>query len=181
MDIIAKIEKAASETGFLEFGYVEVGSLKYYPEVRAICEKNACGGYGASWACPPAIGTIAECKKRVEQYNKMMIFTQVYQLEDSFDYEGMIAGVHSFKQLVERFQQNLNNITSDYLLLANEGCRRCSSCTYPDAPCRFPERLYPPLEGYGFIVSELSKEAGVRYNNGADTVTYFGAVLFNEE
>lgn len=181
MNITAKIENAAKETGFLEIGYVNIGTLKYYPEVRSICEKNSCGGYGASWACPPATGTLEECRSRVEQYKKMLVFTQMYKLEDSFDYEGMVEGGRSFKKLAEAFKYKLDNITKDCLLLANEGCRKCEVCTYPDAPCRFPELLFPPLEGYGFIVSELSREAGVKYNNGSETVTYFGAVLFNEE
>lgn len=181
MNVLSKIEKLALETGFLEFGYVKVENLKYYREVREICEKNACGGYGTSWACPPATGTIAQCRERVAKYDKMLLFAQTYRLEDSFDYEGMIAGAHAFKELMDRFKQKLDKVMSGYLLLGNEGCHRCSPCTYPDAPCRFPELLYHPLEGYGFIVSELSKEAGIRYNNGPDTVTYFGALLFNAE
>lgn len=181
MDIISKIEEVAIKTGFLELGYIEIKNLKYYQEVRTICEKNACGGYGTSWACPPAMGTIEECRNRVAKYDKMLLLNQVYQLDDSFDYEGMVAGSHAFKDLIDSFQQNLKNVISGYLLLGNEGCHRCSSCTYPDAPCRFPELLHHPLEGYGFIVSELSKEAGIRYNNGPNTVTYFGALLFNVE
>jgi len=35
------------------------------------------------------------------------------------------------------------------------------------------------LEGYGFIVSELAESAGIRYHNGANTVTYFGALCFS--
>lgn len=180
MDILSRITEIAIECNFLECGYVKMEKLKYYPEVRVICEGNMCGNYGTSWACPPAVGTIAECRARVAQYDKMMVFSQVYSLEDSFDFEGMIAGLHNFKHLVDRFEQNLTNILSDYLLLSNEGCGRCSSCTYPDAPCRFPQLLHHSLEGYGFIVNELAAEAGIRYNNGANTVTYFGALLYKE-
>ena len=32
-----------------------------------------------------------------------------------------------------------------------------------------------------FKLIELAKEAGIRYNNGSNTVTYFGALLFNTE
>ena len=56
----------------------------------------------------------------------------------------------------------------------------CAACTYPDAPCRFPQRLHHAIEGYGLNVSELARQAGVRYVNGPNTVTYFGAVLMNE-
>jgi hypothetical protein len=37
----------------------------------------------------------------------------------------------------------------------------------------------PSLEAYGINVSELAKSAGMKYINGQDTVTYFGAVLFS--
>ena len=180
MDILSKISELTFDCDFLECGFVKVENLKYHPEVRTICEGNACRNYGTSWACPPAVGTIAECRARVAQYDTMMIFSRAYRLEDSFDFEGMISGLHDFKHLVDRFQLNLSNILSDYLLLSNEGCGRCSSCAYPDAPCRFPHLLHHSLEGYGFVVNELASQAGIHYNNGTNTVTYFGALLFKE-
>lgn len=179
MDIQSKIEKSASESNFFEYGYVKVENLKYYDEVRTICEGNSCRNYAASWACPPAIGTITECKERIGQYNKMLLFSQKYELEDSFDFESMIAGLKDFKYTVDLFQQKVDDILSTYLLLSNEGCGRCPECTYPNAPCRFPHLLHHSLEGYGFIIKELADEAGIHYNNGSNTVTYFGALLFS--
>ena len=178
MNIISKIESIIIDNGFFEFGYVKIDNLKFYQEVRTICEGNSCRNYATSWACPPAVGTIEECKARVNKYEKMILFSQIYQLEDSFDYEGMIDGLHDFKQMVDRLHQDIGNCLSDFLLLSNEGCGRCSICTYPNAPCRFPQLLHHSLEGYGLIVSELAKEAGVRYNNGSNKVTYFGALIF---
>lgn len=181
METLSKIEKIAVTSNLFEYGYVEIENLKYYQEVRTICEGNSCRNYGTSWACPPAIGTIAECKERVQQYNKMLLFTRKYELEDSFDFESMVAGLKDFKQTVDKFQQNLYGILSAYLLLSNEGCGRCSECTYPNASCRFPQLLHHSLEGYGFIIKELADEAGIHYNNGSNTVTYFGALLFNAD
>ncbi len=181
MNIRSHIEKAIAEIGFSEFGYVGIDRLVYHSEVRAICEANTCRNYNTSWACPPAVGTVEECRARVAKYGRMILFSRAYQLEDSFDLEGMMAGMQDFKDLTDRFQEKLDAITSDYRLLSNEGCGRCASCAYPDAPCRFPKRLHHSLEGYGFIVSELAKEAHIRYSNGSNTVTYFGALLFHEE
>ena len=180
MDIVSEVNRIADEAGFSEIGYVEIEGLKYYREVRQICEGNTCRSYATSWACPPAFGTLEECKARVEQYDKMLLFSQIYKIEDSFDLEGMVEGMRSFKKTVDRFHQSLQNTVSDFLLLSNEGCGRCAQCTYPCAPCRFPQLLHHSLEGYGFIVSELARAAGIRYNNGSCTVTYFGALLFND-
>lgn len=180
MDILSKITEIAVQSNLPESGYIDVANLKYYPEVRAICEGNTCRNYAASWACPPAVGTMAECMERVKQYDKMLLFSQKNALEDSFDFEGMAEGFLRFKQSVDAFQQNLNGILSDFLLLSNEGCGRCAECTYPTAPCRFPRLLHHSLEGYGFMVNELAAEAGIPYNNGRNTVTFFGALLFKE-
>ena len=181
MTVFDKIKELADGIGFTESGFLETENLKYYPEVRAICEGNTCRGYGASWACPPAVGTIEECKARVSEYDKMLLFSKKYDLEDSFDFEAMTEGMRDFKKLCDDFNKEAKSVLSEYLLLSNEGCGRCARCTYPDAPCRFPELLYHSLEGYGFIVNELAKEAGMRYNNGSNTVTYFGALLFSDK
>ena len=177
MSIRAQIEKACKEI-FHESGYVDIGNLKFYPEIRAICEGNSCRNYGASWACPPAVGTLSECALRVRKYSFMLVFTQKYALEDSFDFEGMVEGGKDFKKCVDKFHARISPLVSDFLLLSNEGCGRCKTCTYPDAPCRFPSLLHPSIEGFGFIVNELAAEAGIKYNNGQNTVTYFGALLF---
>lgn len=178
MDILSKLKEIAMGCGFSECGYVCIKKLKYYPEVIALCEGNTCRGYAASWACPPAIGTIEECRERVGQYENMLLFSCKYDLEDSFDFESMTAGMRDFKKKTDVFHEHLNCVLPGFLLLSNEGCGRCSKCTYPDASCRFPHLLHHSLEGYGFIVNELAVEAGVRYNNGANTVTFFGALLF---
>ena len=44
--------------------------------------------------------------------------------------------------------------------------------------CRFPDRAMSSLEAYGVNVSELAVQCGMRYINGENTVTYFGAVFF---
>ena len=180
MNMLSKIQKIAAQCNFFETGCIDTANLKYYPEVRTICEANSCRNYAGSWACPPAVGTVEECRERVSQYDKMLLFSQKYELEDSFDFEGMTEGLLDFKQMIDLLEQSLKGVLQDYLLLSNEGCGRCSECTYPSAPCRFPQLLHHSLEGYGFMVNELAEEAGVRYNNGRNTVTFFGALLFNE-
>ena len=90
----------------------------------------------------------------------------------------MQAGLLDFKDAVDAFDRQIQPQLQHYLLLSNEGCGRCSQCTWPDAPCRFPEKLHHSLEGYGFIVSELANLAGIPYNGGPNTVTFFGALLY---
>ena len=176
---VEKIRQAVETAGFTDCGVLKTEDLCYHPEVREICEGNSCRNFGATWACPPAVGTLEECRARVARYEHMLLLTKKYGLESSFDFEAMGDGLRDFKKTVDRLHKSLDPWLGDFLLLSNEGCGRCKECTYPDAPCRFPELLHHSLEGYGFVVNELAKTAGVKYNNGPNTVTFFGALLWN--
>lgn len=41
-----------------------------------------------------------------------------------------------------------------------------------------PEMLFPSLEGFGIDVASLAAKAGLAYNGGENTVTYFGMLLY---
>ncbi len=179
MSILAEVAKIAADCGFFQSGCIDSRRLQYHADVRRICEGNSCRNYGASWACPPAVGTLAQCRARVERFGTMMLFSKKYDLAESFDFEAMGEGLRDFKKCVDTFHRRLEPNVSDFLLLSNEGCGRCAECTYPEKPCRFPDLLHHSLEGYGFVVNELAKEAGMNYNNGPCTVTFFGALLFD--
>ena len=66
----------------------------------------------------------------------------------------------------------------DKLILSGDGCDRCEKCTYPDAPCRFGNEVYPTVESYGVEVNKLAETVNINYINGANTVTYFGCVIY---
>lgn len=180
-DVCKKIKETAIQSGMWQAGFINTRDLLLYPEIREICNGNSCRNYGKTWACPPATGTIDECKRRVMQYKKMLLFSIKYDLENSFDVEGMQNAMFSFKGSVDIFDEKPKVFLLDYLLLSNEGCGKCTKCTYPDAPCRFPEYLHHSIEGYGFNIYELAKAAKIKYNNGENTVTFFGGVFFGKQ
>lgn len=170
------LQQILNDSGVFQYGLVDVSDIKFSQEVRGMCEVNTCQKYNKTWACPPAIGTVDECRERVQQYDTMVVFSVKSDLEDSFDYEGMVAGGEKFKQVCVDVDKAIRRYADDFLLLANEGCDKCKECTYPDAPCRFPEQTHGSLEGYGIFVSELAKQARINYINGANTVTYFAGI-----
>ncbi len=174
---MAVLSELFSNTGVFQYGTVDTAAIAFSTEVRRMCEVNTCRQYGKTWACPPGLGSLEECKKRVQEYEKMVVFSARYELEDSFDYEGMMAGMSAFKDVCRAIHRAVKPCMDHFLILSNEGCDLCSTCTYPDAPCRFPDRSHGSLEGCGIMVSDLAGQAGINYINGADTVTYFGALL----
>lgn len=171
-------EAIFKEIGIHEFGFITPNQIVFGDEIRAICESNGCRLYGSTWACPPAVGTIGDCRKRCMSYGTGMVFSSKYPLEDSFDIEGMDLGHKQFKEVCDRLYSLIKEKKCDFLLLSNEGCIRCANCTYPESACRFPDMLFPSVEGFGIYVNKLAESAGIQYINGKNTVTYIGMLLF---
>jgi len=101
------------------------------------------------------------------------VFTTKSELDDSFDYEGMMKAKEQHDRLTvevrERFGRNP--------VYGAGSCSICKTCAYPQ-PCRFPDKKISSIEAAGINVTELSRIGGLRYNNGQNTVTYFSMILF---
>ncbi|MDR0904954.1 MAG: DUF2284 domain-containing protein, partial [Oscillospiraceae bacterium] len=77
-----EIKTALARAGVFEYGEVDPKAVEFTAEVRKYCEDNVCRQYGKTWACPPAVGTVDECRERAQGYDKMLVFSGKYDLED---------------------------------------------------------------------------------------------------
>ena len=150
---------------------------------REMCEKNSCGVYGKCYMCPPDVGDIDELMAEVREYEYALVYQTVTELEDSFDFEGMVEAKRKTYPLSQTLRKIFSEINPLRVLhLGAGGCGVCKVCAKREGtPCRFPDLATASLEAYGINVSALAKAAGMKYINGQDTVTYFGAVLFTLE
>jgi len=148
---------------------------------RDMCAANSCGVYGKCWMCPPDVGEIDALMAEIKDYRYALVYQTVSELEDSFDFEGMVAA----KKRTYPLAQSLRSVFAEekithVLHLGAGGCGVCKTCAKRTGePCRFPEKAMASLEAYGINVSQLAKAADMKYINGQNTVTYFGAVLFS--
>ncbi len=170
------------ELGAYRANVIEAKDIVLDRVFRDICASNACGMYGKCYMCPPDVGDIDKLMAEVGDYDYALVYQTVTELEDSFDFEGMIEA----KKRTYPLAQSLREIFADMnvskvLHLGAGGCGVCKTCAKRTGePCRFLEKAMPSLEAYGVNVSELAKASGMKYVNGQNTVTYFGAVLFSQ-
>ena len=160
---------------------VEAKNIVFDRVFRDICTSNACGMYGKCWTCPPDLGEIDELIAEAGEYDYALVYQTVAELEDSFDIEGMIEAGNTHNQLAQEIRRAFSAEPLPKVLhLGAGGCRLCKVCAKKtNEPCRFPDLAMRSLEAYGIHVSKLAETAGMKYINGQDTVTYFGAVLFS--
>ena len=78
---------------------------------------------------------------------------------------------------MKKFAEMVRREIPGAMVMGASACMGCKQCTYPDAPCRFPDKLSHPMEGLGMIVSDVCKANGVKYYYGPGTLTYTGCIL----
>ena len=170
------IQKAL-EIGFSHAGPASVDTLKAMPEVRDMCAVDKCHAYNKTWTCPPGCGSLEECEARMRSYHFGVLCQTTAELEDSMDYEAMMEGEAENKEHSAAFIEFLSEQFEEVLPLCSAGCDLCKTCTYPDAPCRFPNKARSAMEGYGLLVSKVCQDNGIKYYYGPNTVTYTALFL----
>ena len=183
--MIERLKEKAIELGAFKAGIVDASEIKTDAYFRKMCADNMCGNYGRSYMCPPDIGPIEELMDKVKTFDKVLVYQTVGELEDSYDFEGMMEAGARHNLLAQKlwdFTEEMGRSDEDVLHLGAGGCRICSVCGKKTGdPCRNPKRAMGSLEAYGVNVSQLAAQAGMNYINGQNTVTYFGAVFFKEK
>lgn len=169
------------QAGFDCVGTCPAPDLKTHSEVRDMCAAGKCHVYGKSWACPPACGDIADFEEQMHRFEKCTVVQTIAQMEDDFDVEAMMEAQETQK---ERFYDLIEAIDeaglSDQTMVLSAGtCELCSTCTYPDEPCRFPDKRLVSMEAAGLIVSEVCTQSEIPYNHGPHTIAYSCCVLYN--
>ena len=180
-ELFDKLSNIALSLGAYKATVIPVENVETNAAFRDMCAANACGNYGRNWMCPPDAGDIHELMAALKTYSYVLVYQTVTELEDSYDFEGMMdAGVAHNRLMVELRRGNDELSLPRALNLGAGGCRMCEVCAKRvNEPCRHPELAVASLETYGVNVSKLAPAAGMKYINGQDTVTYFGAVLFD--
>ena len=174
------IDSLLNRSDVFQYRVTEAKSIPFSKAVADACRANACGRYGSCWTCPPGAGEYTVLEKKIKEYEKAVVFTCKYDLEDCFDFEGMMAGQRETMKILYTVADELRNSGESFMVLGCEGCNLCEKCTYPDAPCRFPEKAVVSVEACGIDVVNLSRKLNINYNNGPNTVTYFCIVLYKE-
>jgi len=177
----AQMTQDALALGATHAALISTENIAVLDEVRMLCAQNQCGRYGTNWMCPPGCGELDACEKEIHSFAKGLLIQTVGFVEDFADFEGY-ARIHKehdqhCKAIFARFKEEYK--PGRMLCLSAGGCSICPQCTYPTGePCRFPDKAVSSLEGYGMVVNQLVTSAKLAYNNGPNSVSYVGLVLF---
>lgn len=171
--------KLCIDAGASAAGEIPVEELVLQPELRGLCEQNACGRFAQSYTCPPYVGDVNELITKLQSFSKAVIWQNIYALEDSYDFEGMMDAQAKHNAMTLEIARQVRGAQDNVLILAAGGCSLCDVCAIQTKePCRYPEDALSSLEAYGVNVSKTCEAAGMKYINGVNTVTYFSGLFY---
>ena len=183
MNQLELFKQEVEATGIFKCAWTDIEKVVFDPVFREMCVQNSCGLYGKCYMCPPDVGDIHEMIAEAKTYNKGLLYQTVASIEDSFDFEGMTEAKRAHNAVAQQIHKIIQRVLPEAkcLHMAAGGCGVCARCAKLDhLPCYFPEKALPSLESYGVDVYHTAENAGLRYVNGPNTVTYFGMVLMRE-
>lgn len=165
-----------------KFGFVPLEKMVFDKSFHDACAANRCGKYGTNWSCPPGAGSFESLRRRVHGFKKALVVQTVWQLEDSFDIEGMLNSGRKHNALFRQLSSDLRTVLQKPPLVLSAGaCDLCETCSYIlRRPCPRPDQAMGSLEAHGIDVTALVRSCGLNYNNGPNTVSYVGVVMFND-
>lgn len=171
-----QIEQQLAELPLFQYDWLTTDELVFSDRVRWICQTQ-CPMYGSTWACPPAVGTVEECKARCLSYPEGLMITSITEVSDIANLEETLATRMPHEELTRQVRELLLTQAQDVLALSTEACAICAHCAYPDAPCRHKDRMFPCVESQGILVTDLAEKHGIEFMNG-NIVVWFSLLLF---
>lgn len=179
MNFEKDILKLSEKFGAYKSYIIDVDKIPFDKDLRKYCEMDYCGYYGKNYACPPNVGDPESVIKQAKSYSRALVFQTVKNIEDSYDFEGMEKAKDIHTQIADSLNEEFKKQSDDYLQLTAGACSVCEKCAIQeDLPCKSPDMAVSSLEAYCMNVSTLAELCDMKYINGQNTVTYFGAFLF---
>lgn len=173
------IEQELAELPLYIYAWIEPKDLEFSDRVRHICQTE-CAMYGKSWACPPGVGTVEECKAKCLSYNKALLISSLTEVADIADLEATLATRRDHESLTDQVGDILRGHGLDPYILSTEACAICGRCAILDGkPCRHPEKMHPCVESQGINIIPTLEANGLEFQYGSNTVTWVSLLLFS--
>ena len=88
------LEQQLSELPLYVYTYIDPKSLEFSDRIRYICQAE-CPMYDKTWACPPAVGSVACCKNKCHSFDGCLLIGTITEMEGapSMELEDIIAAL----------------------------------------------------------------------------------------
>lgn len=174
------LEQQLAQLPLYTYFYIDPKQLEFSERIRYIC-KAECPMYGKTWACPPAVGEVAQCREKCLGYDQCLMIGTITETEDIGNMEATLATRHDHEKLTNQVRDFMREQGINPYILSTEACAVCDRCAFLDGlPCRMPGKMHPCVESHGINLIPTLEENGLPFQYGDNMVTWYSLLFFNE-
>ena len=175
-----KLEAALNELPLYIYAWTDPKGLEFSDRVRWICQ-HECTMYNTTWACPPGVGTVEECRAKCLSYSKCLLISSITEVTDISDLQATLATRTDHEALTDQVGDLFRAQGVEPYILSTEACAICKRCAYLDGkPCRHPEKMHPCVESQGINIIPTLEANGLEFQYGSNVVTWVSLLLFTD-
>lgn len=172
------LEQQMAQLPLYTYAYLEPGRLEFSERVRWICE-HECPMYGKSWACPPGVGNVSECREKCLKFDDCLMISTIAEVRDIADIDETLSTRADHEAVTNEVRDLMRSQGVEPYVLSTEACAECGRCAILDGqPCRNPERMHPCVESHGINLLAVIEEQGLTFQYGENVVTWFSLLFF---
>ena len=174
------LEQQLTELPLYTYFYITPEQLEFSERIRWICQ-HECPMYGKSWACPPGVGSVAECKDKCFGYAHCLVIGTITETEDIADMEAALKTRPEHESITNQVRDMFRQQGIEPYILSTEACAVCERCAILDGlPCRMPGRMHPCVESHGINLIPVLESNGLEFQYGGNIVTWYSLMFFND-
>ena len=172
------LEEKLAELPLYIYDFLSPEELDFTSRIRWICE-NECPMYGQTWACPPGVGSINQCKGKCLSFENCLMISTIAEVTDITDIQETLATRPDHEALTNEVRDMMREMGTDPYILSTEACAICERCAYLDGkPCRYPEQMHPCVESHSINVVPMLEKRGLEFQFGANVVTWVSLLFY---
>ena len=169
-----------AELPLYTYFYIAPQSLEFSERIRHIC-KSECPMYDKTWACPPAVGEVAQCQEKCLSYQNCLVIGTIVEVEDATDIEKTLLTRSDHEKLTNQVRDLMREQGVQPYILSTEACAICERCAWLDGlPCRMPGKMHPCVESHGINLIPTLEENGLDFIYGTNIVTWYSLLFFHD-
>ena len=174
----ALLEAKLAELPLYIYDHIDPKGLEFSDRIRWICQ-HECPMYGQSWACPPGVGSVPECRAKCLGYENCLMISTVAEVSDIADIQETLATRPEHEAVTNQVGELLRSLGAEPYILSTEACAECGRCAILDGqPCRYPERMHPCVESHGINVIPALEGCGLEFQQGGNLVTWVSLLFY---
>ena len=172
------LESQLAELPLYGYFFIDPRGLEFSDRIRWICE-HECPMYNRTWACPPAVGPVADCREKCLKYENCLMIATITEVEDIADINETLATRPEHEKITNQVRDLMREQGVWPYILSTEACTVCERCAWLDGqPCRLPGKMHPCVESHGINLIPTLEENGIEFQFGANVVTWVSLLFY---